>query len=596
MKWSVRPFASRSSRLQLLPGAAGAAGVACALAALTGPGCGGRVVVDPLVEEDEDTTSTVNVSGSGGTPTTSTTTTTGIGGAGGTGGAGGSGVATLSETDLGPFSPGMSSDFDVPDDTLGFSVIVRPADPFGQLGVESLVAPSGQAVIADYIIPPTDWMFAWYGMTVAAVPQSDAPPSMPDVMSGPWTVGVNDPTGANQTGDVSLWLRRTVDGQFHGGELDVNVFVAGGVTSKDYLVEMLLTSYDGYAGLHLGQVTFYDLPPQYAVISGSLQFLEALEQTAAAERRPALNILAIADLAGELENAAGVAAGIPGQGVQHGSHSSGVVMEVFNDYFSDSVIMEHEGGHLGGLFHTSEIAPPAHDPLGDTGYCTDVEGQLESCPDFDNIMFPFGSEAKQMTPMQERVLQGSLLYRGIYAEGLAPEPPLPPNASVKASAGVAALQPVRVVDLSARSRGARRPQPQAPSRAWAAGLPRGAAEVLSGVWCRGQGLGVDHHELLRRAGGDDPVQLLMIGADASAPVHVRKRALAAAGRAAPPPEVVAALADIAETREAPRQVRIGALRGLEAAGGPEAAAVAQRLGGADPILAEVARRVLQARP
>jgi hypothetical protein len=328
------------------------------------------------------------------------------------------------------------------------------------------------------------------------------------------------------------------------------------------------------------------------VIDDAYQFLQVQEQTAAATSRPALNVIAIADLAGELEGAAGIAAGIPGQGVEHGSHSSGVVMEVFGDFFFDSIIMEHEAGHLSGLFHTSEITPPAHDPLGDTGYCPDVENMWESCPDFDNIMFPFGSELKLMTPMQERVIQGSTMYRGIHSPGEGPEPPFikgPANAESRPSS----LQPALVVDLSARSRGVKRPARPQPSRTWAAGLSRGAAAVLSGVWCHGQpGAGVDHVHLLERAGGDDPAVLSAIGADPAAPLHVRKRALAAAGRAAPPAAVLAVLSAIAESGEAPRQVRIGALKGLQAAGAPEARAVAQRIGSGDAILGEGARRVL----
>lgn len=583
MPRNQRLFAQRSPLL--LPGLAGAL---LAAAILAGPGCGGRVVVDPIEGEG----------GSGGAPattttvtTTTTTTTTSVGGAGG-------GLPqTLTEVPLGYVDGGLNVLYHgVPPGTLGFTVLVQPTgapDSFAQLGVRSLNDPGGAPLIADYQLPPTAWTYAWYGITAAAVPQSDHPSAMPAVVPGEWAVSVDDPTGAPTTGEVTMWLRATADGQFHGGELDVNVFIAGNATTPQYMQEMLLEAFSGYAGLGVGTVSFYELGSQWSVIQSALQLLTALEQTAMATRRPALNILAIADLTGELDQAAGVAAGIPGQGVIHGTHGSGVVMEVYEDLQIDPLIIEHEGGHLAGLFHTSEILPPGQDPLSDTPYCPDVENSWDTCPDFDNVMFPYGSLVKQRTPMQERVIRGSTLYRGIYADGYPPDEPLEADAGAKASgAGAAGVRPSLVVDLSRRAPAAPAARP-APSRAWAAGLSRGAAAVLSGVWCR-EG-GIDHVEVLRRAGAGDARKLLAIGADPAAPVHVRKRALIAAGRMQPPGEVVAALRAIAESGEAPRQARIGALRGLTAARPSEAASAAQRLGQGDEVLAEVARRVLGAR-
>jgi hypothetical protein len=281
-------------------------------AGLAAAGCGGKVVIDPLGEGG------AGASGVGGAPTTTTTTTTtGTGGAGTGGAGGGPGSPTLIEVPIGELPTGGVATFEIPDGTLGFTAIVKPPGQFDNVGVEHLIAPSGYAVIADYSLPPTDWTFAWYGMTVAAVPQSDAPPAMPAVMTGPWQIAIGDPTGAPGSGEVSVWLRRTADGEFHGGTLDVNVFIAGGVTTPQYMADMVLESYEGYAGLKAGTATFYELGAEWAVVSDAVQFFEVLEQTAAATSRPALNVIAIADLTGELDGAAGVAAGIPGQGVEH---------------------------------------------------------------------------------------------------------------------------------------------------------------------------------------------------------------------------------------------------------------------------------------
>ena len=82
-----------------------------------------------------------------------------------------------------------------------------------------------------------------------------------------------------------------------------------------------------------------------------------------------------------------------------------------------------------------------------------------------------------------------------------------------------------------------------------------------------------------------------MGQDASAPAYVRRRALAAAGRAGAGSDVAGALAGLAADASAPRLVRIGALEGLGRAAPTEAATLRAALEhDVDSVLAELARR------
>ena len=515
--------------------------------------CGGTAFWDPWPPATDDdsyddgaggatTVSTDNAASSADSSSSSSnggsSATTSTGG-GSTGGAPTS--VGLTEMDLGTIASDQQIPFEVPSNTLGFSAIVTAPGDFETLGVKSLVSPNQQKVVDNHSIDGTSWVFAWFGTTVAAVPQSDAASAMPEVMSGTWSITLGNPYLSTASGHLSIWLRQTDDGAFHGGVLDINVFLVEGVSSELYIEGFLEGAFLDYAGLGLGDVEFFTLGQEWGVLDGQ-GVLEVLEQTSMASTSPALNMVVVSDLTGDLEDAAGVAAGIPGQGIEHGTHASGVVMEILGDPQLDALVVRHEAGHLAGLFHTTEISPGYGDALSDTAKCSDVEALLFDCPDAVNIMFPVaGTYANQFSGMQKRVIHGSTQYRG-YANA--------------AEAGAN-----QAVQARSQRGGGLRAQTAVWS-GWEDTVSRRARELMQSIWCAdGRGVPFDPYRTLEHLGVDARA-LLTIGSNPSAPSYLRKRALRGIARMNPSAEQLDAVAAIARDIAQPRAVRMGALHGL----------------------------------
>jgi hypothetical protein len=342
-------------------------------------------------------------------------------------------------------------------------------------------------------------------------------------------------------------------------------------------------------------LTFHELSEQFAIVD-EYNAWDVFVRTSQAEGSPALNVMVVRDFGGELVGAGGFSVGQPGFPLRHGTLLSGVVMLTFDDDF-DALVLRHEAGHLAGIYHTSEIEPGGYqDHLDDTPFCDDPWDQMESCPDYDNLMFPIaGSLAMQLSPKQQRIVQGSLLYRAIVQAGDPPVPPMdeggvndPDDPSGTGSPGAddgmasGAARAGLEAPLGAPTRPSEQP--------WAAGLPASLAAYLLGHWAPAFGGASPFAAAARLAEGDREL-LWSIGLDERAPSRVRMRALITLGHLAPNAELRRRLARLGATRLAPGRVRIGALRALEAAGAPELDGLARALtADADSLVASVAKR------
>ncbi|WP_159397298.1 hypothetical protein [Sorangium cellulosum] len=546
-----------------------------ALAALAAGACGGKVVVDGFAPEG---------AGGAGAASSATSSSAGSSASGsGTGGDVGEGgappIAPLVEEDFGEVSFGVPVGVELPPGTLGFTAIAElPTSPstFDVIGIERIVGPGGRLHAAEYSIPGTMAFFYNHGIGTAAVPQTGTDAAVPFVPGMYWiTLGDGGTGVAPGSARLKVWRRQTLDGRFHGGRIDINAFIAGDAISEAYLESALRTAYHGFVGLRIGQITFHHLGPEWEYVDeGAVPIL--LEQTAGAPGRPALNVVAVSEFGGDIALASGVTPSVPAVAVQHGTHLSGIVVSLFGEPTADTVILRHELGHLAGLFHTTEFEPDFGDPLDDTLRCDDVS-LLESCPDYDNIMFPTGGDfSGTMTLQQATVVQASTFYRGIVEEGGGAADPLPADPGTPAR-------------RAPPPPGADAPGPAPGRGAWAATLPPRVATLLAGHFCgQSAATGTDFFALLGAAGGAELDPLLAVGRDPAAPVQVRARALAAAGRAAaaahaaaPVARAVAELQALAADPRQPRRARLGAIQGIASASPAAARALAARLT-ADP--------------
>jgi hypothetical protein len=565
------------------------AGIALSLVSWIGvAACGGKVFVDPEGAGQGGggggfggglvgSTSMASTTSATSTTTTTTSTTTSSSGVGG-----GPPDETLVQVPLGNIPLGTGFSFDVPPTAIGFTLVANvPGDPTSPLaiGVDKLLAPDGVSIVEGYSLGPQNQLFFYAnnGIIAAAVPQSDDAEAMP-VQSGTWQARIGDfGAGGPTSADVSLWLRQTADGLFHGGALDVNVFLVNGVATQGQITSLLTQAYTNYAGLELGAVQFFDLPDSFAVIDES-NFQQAFHQTSVASNKPALNVLYVAAFAGDFQGAGGVSSGLPGVPVMHGTNESGVVAMFFADAI-DTIVLRHEGGHFGGLFHTSEFEPGMGDFLADTPLCPNAEVILGNCPDAGNVMFPAAGFGLALSPMQQRVLQGSALYRGVFQAGDSPSPP--PADEVGWLGGPRAARPVAAAPVN---------------RAWASGLPRGAAAALTGHVCaRGPG-GAPQATAASFAAlsGVGDAALLGVARDRGAPNYARARAIAALGaRGTSGSAVWKALSDLAASDSEPAPVRVSAIQAIASGPGASRAGLLSRLGsGTTPLITKVAKQLL----
>jgi hypothetical protein len=474
--------------------------------------------------------------------------------------------------------------------TLGVAAVVRPNDGFSEVSISAARAPSGASVIAGSN-PTNLWEWTWFGAVGMNQPQVEHPETFP-LAQGAWQFDYSSAGPARAT----VWRRSTIDGVFHGGVLDVNVFIPDGLIDDEEALQAMQSSFGDWAGITLGDVRFFPIAGDFFLIDDANVF-EATALTSQAPNRPALNVVATAEIGGSFDGAAGFSLGIPGVSLFHGTTASAVVWQVFYDPFVDSLILRHEAAHFSGLFHTTEISPPLQDPLSDTPYCADLDfvnfTNLDQCPDWSHVMFPTGGSGEGVfSPQQQAVLRASTSYRGIYAPGELPMEPYGPELdtfqAARSDFRTASDEDfARAATALARRRAGRR------GDAWGVGLSSSAKAYLEGVGCpTGKGYFDVLHAMVD-GGALDVDTLTELAVDQATPVIVRQRALKLLGRLGPRAVDVPAVRWIVEDAEEPSLVRSAALEWLVASPArSEGRALARELAGSsDRLLAAKASRL-----
>ncbi len=178
------------------------------------------------------------------------------------------------------------------------------------------------------------------------------------------------------------------------------------------------------ASITIGTVRTFDISgdnaTRYSMIRdfSDIYRLLALSSAPGPSRDEALslNVFLINDfnIAG-LPGLLGLSAGIPGVPGVHGNGGAGLVFSSVNLRDAPTALgqtLAHEAGHFLGLRHTSERGGTEFDPLDDTPRCNNPENPY-SCPDVNNLMFPFSVdvEQRQITTNQRFVIQRNPLVK-----------------------------------------------------------------------------------------------------------------------------------------------------------------------------------------
>jgi hypothetical protein len=354
--------------------------------------------------------------------------------------------------DLGDAAAGAAVSFVVPRGTLGFSIVVTAAaGQTDSIGVQELTNPSGTAVVRDFADVaaqhrPTSGTNGT-GIGIVNIPRVDDHATQA-VPSGTWTARFGGITGATKGATGTAWsgnvhvavrLQTSADGAFHGGALDLDLYVPEGLVVEGSsgshaitaatapndagLQSRLATTFGLFHrlyGLDRGEVRYHALPASLTSISSQSGVDAANVLATATSARPAAQVILTNHLSpdGDGSEISGVSNCLPGAVGVPGTTCSAVIVALRSGSpaWLDATTIVHELGHFAGLEHSTEFGGEA-DSLTDTPACTDMsKSGLATCPDHDNLMFPSVNladavEAVAVSPTQAAIVRSSPLYR-----------------------------------------------------------------------------------------------------------------------------------------------------------------------------------------
>ncbi len=330
--------------------------------------------------------------------------------------------------DLGPVQEGVPVPVMIPQNALGFQILVHGP---GTVGIKTVADPSGKLVVDYHTINGVSGasLFSDRGEIAVTVPQS--PDAMP-FTSGTWTVTF----GFGPFTKATAYVQQTNDGNFHGGLLDLVLYLPKGLVladpGPDHVVDAKTAPTDAAVsarvdsfyealfqlfGVSRGSVTFVDIPAVHRTIGSEQELLAAYEQTVPPPSATAVHLVLANGITYFGSPVWGVAAGIPGGSVETGHSSSGIALNVSAGFpaVADGYTLVHELGHFIGLFHTTQQGntSPVFDPLTDTPQCPSYPAP--GCPDASNIMFATfwgasGGIGVVSSPQQRAVFRAASVY------------------------------------------------------------------------------------------------------------------------------------------------------------------------------------------
>lgn len=338
------------------------------------------------------------------------------------------------EIDLGSVTSDVPMTFSVPENTIGLHIVVEVDGSNGteQIGIADVIAPSGEAVVDEFypvgaLLPAASEK----GIAVVSIPFTSLTASKP-VEPGIWTIEVNNPSG--KPAHAKAFIRTTADGAFHGGKVDMRVYIPDGLMISDPTpahaisadtaatdpavaarIDSFFSTLHQLFELDRGTIEFVSLPTAFREIKDVDARDQALMMTSTPGTDPVVHVVWVNELLLFNQPAWGVSSGIPGTAATAGHAMSGILVDVSLGFpaAADGMTMVHELGHFMGLFHTTEQDRSYHDPIDDTPACM---AGVSPCPDSNNIMYNVFYGATRgiglvTSEQQRRVVWGSPLYR-----------------------------------------------------------------------------------------------------------------------------------------------------------------------------------------
>lgn len=302
--------------------------------------------------------------------------------------------------------------------------------------IESLVGPEGTAWVSAGM-PLGSLMTTDQGVQLATVtlPMTSAMQAQ-SLAAGTYTATLSSFSGAPTLHTV-VAVQHTPDGAFHGGVLDLDLFIPDGLViqnpGRSHMIDATVAAQDAavaarvdafyasaltLAGLDRGEVRFHAIDASLAKIVSQPEIDAVHEQTQLIDTdRPSARVI----WSNQLYDGAtvwGQSGGIPGAGAMRGVIGSAVLLQVSPGAspVGDGMTMLHELGHFAGLFHTSD-GGGGGDPIDDTPECADPSpDNYAACEDSHNLMFPLywgasGGKNVVLSDGQRRVFEASPLYR-----------------------------------------------------------------------------------------------------------------------------------------------------------------------------------------
>jgi hypothetical protein len=341
-------------------------------------------------------------------------------------------IDQLIEIDLGVLLESDTGVFDIPEGTIGFSILLL-GDLGESYGINTLENPDGELLIQGFSSATMNYFIGQEAHAIV-MPSNDASINAP--IPGQWKVSVASSgaaplvkvfvrLGPFQRGllDLKLYfpqgLRACADVGCNGGQGDIiNAQNAASFAEIQGALNSFFVETFQASQFLPGNVQFFDIDSSFLTIDSFNEYSAMLRQSFLGGSG-GVHIFFTQDFDdGDFPNFIGFTPALPGAFFTVGNQNSALAVQMmFDPEQQDNLtgaVMSHEVGHFLGLAHTTEFDGNI-DFVSDTPSCDPQVigfGDQSQCPDVSFVMFPtVFPNAHTFSAGQQLTLQGGPLYR-----------------------------------------------------------------------------------------------------------------------------------------------------------------------------------------